>query len=447
MHVIAVEVPELGNRAHLVHDGASALVVDAPRDWRPLELAARSAGVRIVAVAETHLHHDYVSGALPLAARHGADLWLAAEERVHFDRTPTARGDVLDIGRLHVQVLATPGHTLHHQSFLVSDPRSGAQALFSGGSLLHGTVGRTDLVDPLLSRMMGRAQWESARRLGALDPATTLHPTHGFGGQCAATTVSPIGQGTIGDERSHNPVFSTLRDRFVDELVGGLGPVPSYFGKVARLNRAGAGAAPPLPPLEIAENDVHDAVRRGSWVIDLRPRATFARAHLTGTVNIEDGPHFAQYAAWLAPWGADVVLVSDSSDDLASGVHDLAQVGVPVRGTHLLGPASTWFDSRDYRVASWSTYARSVRGSVTLDVRLDSEYREAHLPEAFHIPLHELEGSASRLRAGQVWVHCRSGFRAAIAASLLARAGRDVVLITDDWERAEDHGLPVLRAA
>jgi glyoxylase-like metal-dependent hydrolase (beta-lactamase superfamily II)/rhodanese-related sulfurtransferase len=446
MHVIAVEVPELGNRAYLIHDDVVALVIDAPRDCRPLELAAQSAGVRIVAVADTHVHHDYLSGALPLAARHGAGHWLAADERVAFDRVPIRDGDMMDVGRLHVQVLSTPGHTLHHQSFLVSDPRTGARAIFSGGSLLHGTVGRTDLVDPLLSRMMGRAQWESARRLGALGAEVPLYPTHGFGGQCAATTVAATPQGTIGDERSHNPVFSTQRDRFVDELVGGLGPVPSYYRRVVRLNHRGAGAAPPFPPAEIAENDVHDAIRRGSWVIDLRRRDIFARAHLTGSINIEAGPLFAQYAAWLAPWGGDVVLVSDSADDVASGTHDLAQVGVQVRATHLLGPPSTWFDSHDYRVADWATYSRSVRGSVTLDVRLLAEYREAHLPESFHIPLHELEGAAGRLRAGQVWVHCKSGFRAAIAASLLARAGRDVVLVTDDWEKAEDIGLPVLRS-
>lgn len=456
MRVIAVDIPELGNRAHLVHDGASGLVIDVPRDWRPIELAARTAGVKIVAVAETHVHHDYLSGALSLAARHGAQLWLAAEERVQFDRTPTTNGDVFDVGHLRVQVLATPGHTLHHQSFLVSDPRLGSRAVFSGGSLLHGTVGRTDLVDPLLSRMMGRAQWESARRLGALGASVSLHPTHGFGGQCPAPTGSPdaslFAHGTIGDEHAHNTVLRTPRDAFVDELVAGLGAVPGYYRQVTRLNRAGAGAAPPLAPVEIAENDVHDAVRAGSWVIDLRPRARFARAHLTGSINIEDGPLLAQYAAWLAPWGGDVVLVSDSADDLASGVHDLEQVGVQVRATHLLGPVSTWFDSHDYRVADWATYSqrassRQSRGSVTLDVRLDGEYREAHLPESFHIPLEELVGSISRLAAGQVWVHCRTGFRAAIAASLLARAGRDVVLITDDWDQAEQTGLPVLRAA
>ena len=445
MEVVVVEVPELGNHAHLVHDGARALVVDPPRDGRPLEIAAEEAGVDIVAVADTHVHNDYLSGALALARRHGADYWLSAEERVDFGRTPVRGDDVLEVGGLRVTVLATPGHTLHHQSFLVTDPATGTSSLFSGGSLLHGSVGRTDLVDPLLSRMMGRAQWSSARRLGHLEDHVALHPTHGFGSFCAAGGGGDGLHGSIGDERRANPVLSTPRDRYVEQLVAGFGPVPAYYAQMARLNRAGAGATAAAPPTEIGENDVHQAVRDGAWVVDVRPRHTFARGHLTGSVNVEDCPQLATYVGWLAPWGADVVLVGDSTDDLASGVHDLHQVGIHVRATHLLGPASTWYDSTDYRVADWATYAaRAGRVGVTLDVRLDAEHAASHLPGSLHVPLHELEGAVDRLPAGQVWVHCRSGFRAAIAASLLARRGRDVVLVTDEWARVEDLGLPTI---
>ncbi|WP_107771840.1 rhodanese-like domain-containing protein [Nocardioides sediminis] len=445
MQVVVVEVPERGNRAHLVHDGASALVVDPPRDWRPLELAAEEAGVRIVAVADTHVHNDYVSGAPGLARRHGADYWLSADERVTVDRTGVRGGDILGVGDLVVQVLSTPGHTLHHQSFLVTDPESGARSVLSGGSLLHGTVGRTDLVDPLLSRMMGRAQWESARQLGALDDEVALHPTHGFGSLCAATSATDAVHGTVGDERAVNPVLWTPRDAWVEALVAGFGPVPRYYRHMSALNRAGAGATPVLAPAEIDEDEVHAAVRAGSWVLDLRRRHAFARAHLTGSVNIEDCPQLATYAGWLVPWGADVVLVSVSPDDLAAGVHDLAQIGIAVRATHLLGPVGTWADSTDYRVADWATYSRVARQphprSVTLDVRLDAEYHASHLPDSLHVPLHDLEAAIPRLPAGQVWVHCRSGFRAAIAASLLARRGRDVVLVTDDWEQIASTGL------
>src|SRR6478735_7441019 len=152
MQVVTLEIPELGNHAHLVHDGRQALVVDPPRHLAPVERAAEAAGVEITAVADTHVHNDYVSGALGLARRHGADYLLSADEPVDFERVGVRGGDVIPVGRLDVSVLATPGHTRHHQAFLAVDrDHREAGALFSGGSLLHGTVGRTDLVDQRLT--------------------------------------------------------------------------------------------------------------------------------------------------------------------------------------------------------------------------------------------------------------------------------------------------------
>ena len=205
MKVVTLEVPELGNRCHLVHDGGSALVVDPPRDLAPVERAAEAEGVEIVAVADTHVHNDYVSGALGLARRHGADYLLSADERVDFERVGVRDGDVVEVGDLRVRVIATPGHTRHHQSFLATEGEAPG-ALFSGGSLLHGTVGRTDLVDPRLTHDLARAQWTSARTLAGLDPATLLHPTHGFGSFCAGRTPCRIGgDPTIGEQRAVEP--------------------------------------------------------------------------------------------------------------------------------------------------------------------------------------------------------------------------------------------------
>ena len=238
MQVVTIEVPELGNRCHLVHDGARALVVDPPRDLAPLERAAEDAGVDIAAVADTHVHSDYLSGAAVLAARHRVAYLLSAEERVEIDRLPVQGGDVVPVGALEVQVLDTPGHTLHHQSYVVRHGDLDRPALFSGGSLLHGTVGRTDLVDPLLARLLGRAQWQSAQHQAVLPSATSLHPTHGFGSLCSATSVAPDEDaGTVGHERRTNAALTTPRDEYVEALVEGFGPTPSYYRHLARLNR------------------------------------------------------------------------------------------------------------------------------------------------------------------------------------------------------------------
>src|SRR6476659_2876900 len=211
MKVCPLDVPHLGNRCHLVHAGEVAVVVDPPRDVTAVEALAAAEGVHILAVADTHVHNDYLSGALALARRHRADHLLAAAEDVAFQRRAVRGGDVVVVGGLTVRVIDTPGHTPHHQSFLLGD-RTGAQALLSGGSLLHGTVGRTDLVDPRLTGSLARAQWASARLQGGLEGGTGLHPTHGFGSFFAATRADGAQAGTIADERGRNPALVLERE-------------------------------------------------------------------------------------------------------------------------------------------------------------------------------------------------------------------------------------------
>jgi hydroxyacylglutathione hydrolase len=448
MQVVTLEVPELGNRCHLVHDGAQALVVDPPRDIAPVERAAEDAAVEIAAVADTHVHNDYVSGALGLARRHGADYLLAADEAVEFERVGVRDGDVIPVGRLEVSVLATPGHTRHHQSFLThnADDRDQPGALFSGGSLLHGTVGRTDLVDTRLTRGLARAQWASARLLGALAPATRLLPTHGFGSFCASSTVETDGGlVTIGDQLGSNPALVVDRERFVAELVDGFGPVPTYYGRMAPLNRAGAGRALPRPGRQVTAAQVTDAVLAGVWVVDLRGRSAYADGHLPGTVNVEYSHQFATYVGWLVPWDDDLVLLCDSPDDISSALHDLAGIGIDGPDTHML--------ERDvplnatYRRTDWAAFRDHDGHQVVVDVRQRDEYDAGHLPGAHHLPVHEVDRRAHELPDGELWVHCKSGYRAGIAASLLHRTGHSVVHVDDAWDRVAELAIPTTRGA
>ena len=448
MHVVTLEVPELGNRCHLVHDGSRGMVVDPPRDLGPVERAAEEAGVEIAAVADTHVHNDYVSGALGLARRHGADYLLAADEAVEFERVGVRDGDVVPVGRLDVSVLATPGHTRHHQSFLArsADDLIQPGALFSGGSLLHGTVGRTDLVDARLTRDLARAQWASARIQGALSPTTRLHPTHGFGSFCASTTVA-AGEGlvTIGDQLRTNPALVVDRERFVAELVDGFGPVPSYYARMAPLNRAGAGRALPRPGRQVTAAQVTDAVLAGAWVVDLRGRSAYADGHLAGTVNVEYSTQFATYVGWLVPWDDDLVLLCDSPDDISAALHDLAGIGIDGPDTHLLADTSAL--TATYRRTDWAAFRDHSGPQVVVDVREQDEYDAGHLPGALHLPVHDVDRRAHELPNGELWVHCKSGYRAGIAASLLHRSGHSVVHVDDTWDRVAELAIPTTRGA
>ena len=441
MPVVTVVVPSLGNRAHLVHDGHVAVVVDPPRDLDLVERAADEAGVDVVAVADTHVHNDYVSGGLALARRHGADYLLSADERVCFERVGVRGGDTVTYGGVALEVLATPGHTRHHQSFLArvaGEP----DALLSGGSLLLGTVGRTDLVDPRLALHLAGEQWESARTQLALASSTRLLPTHGFGSFCAATSVRSDGDATVGGQQDH-PALRSGRTEFAARLVAGFGPVPAHYAHMDPVNRAGAGM--PRPARAVTSSDVAAAIADGRWVVDVRDRAAHAAGHLAGTVGVEYGDQFATYVGWLVPWGEELLLLADDPAHLDGAVRDLAGIGIEGVGVHVLDRLDE--PAASFRRADWSAYAADSSPKVVVDVRQRDEYAEGHLPGALHVPVQEVERSVASLPPGELWVHCRSGYRAGIAASLLHRHDRQVVHLDDQWVRVAELGLQTTRAA
>ncbi len=224
--------------------------------------------------------------------------------------------------------------------------------------------------------------------------------------------------------------------------MAGFGPVPAYYAHMAPLNRAGAGRALPRAARPVTADEVSDAVLRGSWVIDLRRREAYADGHLAGTVSVEYGTQFATYVGWLVPWQDDIVLLTDSPVLLEPALRDLARIGIEGVGTHVLDahrplPAT-------YRRTDWAGFHAEPRPRVVVDVRQRDEYQAGHLPGAVHLPVQEVERCGATLPAGELWVHCRSGYRAGIAASLLHRMGRSVVHVDDAWERVGELAIPTV---
>ena len=440
MQIVTVPLPQLGNRCHLLHDGSQGIVVDPPRDHTVVEDAAEEAGVEIRAVADTHVHNDYVSGAPLLARRHGADYLVSAAELVAVPHVGVRSGDVVEVGGLALEVLHAPGHTEHHQAFLVGDG-TGPAALLSGGSLLHGTVGRTDLVAPDRTADLARAQWSTARRLAELPRRTVLLPTHGFGSFCAGGIAGQDDSGTVGEEHLVNPALTLDLDTFVSDLLAGYGPVPSYYRHMAGLNREGAGDSPGRPAVRVTVEGVTDAVLAGQWVIDVRQRREYADGHVAGSLNVEHGHQFATYVGWLVPWQDDIVLLADDPTQLDAAVTDLAGIGIEGVGTHVLSSATLLPAS--LRRVGWEALREADPRPVLLDVRRHDEFDSGGVRGALHVPLHELEERLGELPAGEIWVYCRSGFRAGIAASILQRAGHPVVHVDDDLLRAAELELPL----
>jgi hydroxyacylglutathione hydrolase len=452
MRVDIIETPELGDRSYVVSGGSVSVVVDPQRDLDRVEAILDRRGAPVSHVLETHVHNDYLTGGTELARRTGARYGLNAADEVAFSRQPLRDGDQFTAGGLRIRVIATPGHTPTHLAYLIEDGGTedgdtedggSAGALFTGGSLLFGSVGRTDLISPDCTPWLTRAQYGSAHRLAALPASTRLFPTHGFGSFCSSGGGTGAVASTIGDELGHNPVFgATGAQEFADGLLAGLGDYPCYYAHMAPLNRRGpAGIDLTAPVAAVSPDDLRARLAAGAAVVDLRDRAAYAAAHLPGSISISYGDQLATYLGWLIPFGVPLTLIGDRPDQLDQARRQLARIGYDdVSGTSApigeLGPA------RSFPRRGWDDLARDRQpGDVVLDVRRAEERADGALPGSLPVPLHELTASLDRIPAGRIWVHCASGFRAGIAASLLAGAGRDVIQLDDHLARARALGL------
>jgi len=450
--VLAIDTPSLGDRSYLVHDGRVAFVVDPQRDiGRVLDLAAAE-GVRITHVFETHIHNDYVTGGYALAAHTGAAYHVNADDPVSFDRVAVRDGDVITVGDLmQVRVLATPGHTFTHLSYSVEEAGVPV-AVFTGGSLLYGSVGRPDLLGPDHTDALVRHQFSSAHLLaGQLPDTASVYPTHGFGSFCSATQ-SEASASTIADEKRLNPALTSDEQRFIDGLLAGLDAWPAYYAHMAAANLAG----PSAPDLSLPDRADAEQLRKrladGEWVVDLRNRVAFAAGHLAGTLNFGADGSFATYLGWLIPWGTPLTLLGETPQQVAEAQRELVRISIDRPVAHATGTPQEWAGGSELSTFPRASFAelnqvRHHRPVVVLDVRRRLEWAEAHLPFATHIPLHELLQRLDEIPEGEVWVHCAAGYRASIAASLLAAAGRRVVAVDDDFEQARASGMPVETAA
>ncbi|HEX2130002.1 MAG TPA: MBL fold metallo-hydrolase, partial [Actinophytocola sp.] len=306
--VLTVETPGLGDRSYLAHDGEVALVVDPQRDHERVRAVAANAGVRITHVFESHIHNDYVTGGYQLARATGALYLLNADDPVAFDRVGLHDGDLVEVGRMRVRALHTPGHTHTHLSFALEEAGGEPVAVFTGGSLLYGSTGRPDLLGPDHTDSLVHAQWRSARRLAAeLPDETAIYPTHGFGSFCSATQ-SAGHSSTIGAEKASNPALTSDEQDYVRELLAGLDAFPAYYAHMDPANLAGPAEIDLSPPAEADPSELRRRIDAGEWVVDLRTGTAFAAGHVGGTVNIGLRGQFVTYLGWLMPWGTPVTL-------------------------------------------------------------------------------------------------------------------------------------------
>jgi hydroxyacylglutathione hydrolase len=434
-----LRAPELGNSSFLVADPDSgeALVIDPFRDVEPYLAAAEQLGVRIGHALETHLHNDFVSGCRELAAAAGTVI------------EPLSEDGSLTLGRYTVRPLKTPGHTPTHLSYLVS-AADRPLALFSGGALMVGSMARTDLFGPHLAVHLALEAFRTLRvRLQGLPDEVAVYPTHGGGSFCGASTSSET-ETTLGRERRDNPFLTT--DELMPFMARALHQAryPDYYRGMAELNLTGAPllgrTLPPLRRLKPYQVETLARERRAA-IVDVRRAREYDTEHIPGSFNVGiDGP-FSAWVGWVIERGRPIVLVGGRPDELADAHRQLLRIGYDTVAGALEGGLDAWRETglavSDFETAEIEDLAGwvlSAEPMTVLDVRDESEWTHGHVPGAVHLYVPDVAHHAAEIpREAPVAVHCASGYRAGIAASILEQAGFSRIIHVagpwSDWDR------------
>ena len=420
----------LGHSSYVIDLGdGTAAVVDPPRFPTAQDTLIERRQLRLAWTLDTHSHADYVTGGPALADRTGATFVAPAASHLESPHWPISDGEHLPLATgVELIAVATPGHTPdHHAYVLVED--GAPVALFSGGSLMVGTVGRTDLCGAELTVPLAHEMFVALRRFDQFPDDLAVYPTHGAGSFCSAPGNSQR-TSTLGRERTTNTLFSIIdEDLFVERLVAGFGTFPTYFARLPEVNRRGPTRYDSLPRLATVQpDDVERHLAEGGVVVDARPVTAFSAGHIPGSMSNTLRPVFASWLGWLIEPNSALMFVLDPDQDRGDLVRQCLDVG----HEHLVGELAGGIDA-------WKGSARPVRAiplvdpagmtGQLIDVRQANEYASGHVPGALSIELGAV--SDARLTAGPMSVMCGHGERAMTAASILTARGRDSVVVLD----------------
>lgn len=462
MHLEQIYLESLGHASYLIgaEQTGEGLVLDVRRDVDVYFEAARRRELRIAYAADTHQHNDYLTGICELPARGDVRLLASARAELGYDARPVHDGERFELGELVFEVLATPGHTPEHVSFLVRDRSRGDDPvlLLSGGSLLVGDVARPDLLGGAEATRTAAAQLCRTLRdkILTLPDHVLVFPTHVSGSLCGGHIGSMLFT-TIGYERRMNQLLASLTDErgFVDHCldVTDLPVVPPYWRRMRGQNQRGPaplGVLRDPPALQVAE--VERLAKDGGVVLDCRSPEAFGGGHIPGALNVGAGSSFATWAGTIVPDGARVVLVLDSSRDLWDVCWQLLRIGYELPLGWLAGGMHAWRTAARplETLPQWTVWElndrlRTTQGLRTLDVRQPAEWRAGHLPDAVHIPGGELPRRLDEVpRSGPIAVTCGSGYRSSVAASLLQHHGyQPIINVLGGMSAWRAAGLPM----
>ena len=428
----------LSEAAYYIESEGEAAIIDPLRDIEVYLDLAKERKATIKYIFETHFHADFVSGHIDLSKASGAPIIYGPNTNAKFEVHVAKDGERFQVGKLSIEVLHTPGHTMESSCFLLKDENGKDYCVFTGDTLFVGDVGRPDLAQKgniTMEDLAGMMYDSLHSKLFPLADEVIVYPAHGAGSACGKN-LGPSNFSTIGEEKNYNYAMkAATREEFIRQVTDGIAAPPQYFPINARINKEGYESldevlAKGLTPLSV--KDFKEKITDDTILLDTRDSIEFTKGFVPGSISIGLDGRFAEWAGSLLSFDSPMLLVTDPGKEKESIVR-LARVGFDKIMGYLDGSYEAWKNAGeeidmviDVEADELLMDMRHDDKLVVLDVRKETEFADGHLKDALNIPLQELRdpGNMATLEEDQnIYVHCGGGYRSVIAASLMKKQG------------------------
>lgn len=459
MIIDRVFTPGLAQVAYLVADESTGdvAVIDPRRDVQVYLDWAAERNLRITAILETHVHADFVSGALELQNATGATIYSSLLGDQEFTHEALQDGHRVPLGTLFLEARWTPGHTPEHIVFLLFDPQTSEApiAMFSGDLIFAGEVGRPDLLGSAhTAHLAGQLYYTLNHRIADLSDDLLIYPGHTAGSACGRK-IGDAAVTTLGAERSFTYAYQFEDEaEFVQGIMHEMPIPPPYYPRMKVVNKVGPVLVDTIAAGEaLTAAQVVDALQNGALIVDARDERAFDRAHIPGSFYAGSRSDFVFWAGWRAPYGQPVILLLDRDADYESYRIELQRIGIDSVLGYLAGGIGAWTANggaierlEALSPEKFRTLLAESGDATLLDVRSRDEWKASHIARS----VHEYAGDISAGAAvpidddALVMLTCATGYRSRVAASTLqARGFSNIVQLDGGMDAWEAAGLPV----
>ena len=450
----------LAQGAYYIESNGEVAIIDPLREVKPYIEKAEGNNAKIKYIFETHFHADFVSGHVTLAKETGADIIYGPNANPSFDAVIATDGQEFKLGEISIIAMHTPGHTMESTTFLLKDKTGKDHAIFTGDTLFLGDVGRPDLAQKAASMTqedLAGILYNSLReKIMPLADEVIVYPAHGAGSACGKNMMKETVD-TLGNQKKMNYALRAdmTKEEFVKEVTDGLLPPPKYFPLNVMMNKEGykdideviAKGTNALSPdaFEAAANET------GAIMLDVRHQSEFQEGHIPRSVFIGLGGSFAPWVgALIADIEQPILLITPEGKE-EEAITRLSRVGFDNTIGYLKGGFEAWknagkeCDTVPYITPEAFKTVLEKEKVPVIDVRKEGEYTTEHIENADLIPLEALNEHLAEFPLEETfYIHCASGYRSIIAASILKGRGiHNLVDVNGGFKGAKAAGVTV----